>query len=54
VGELAVEFWRVGRQIDIEEAVLLLGGDVVQALQGLHWIGRADFLEEALELLLGS
>jgi hypothetical protein len=54
VGELAKEFWRVRRQVDVQEAMGLLGGDVVEALQGLHGIGRTNFLEEALEFLLGS
>ena len=51
--ELAVELWRVRRQIDVQEAMGLLCGDVIEALQGLHWIGRRDLLEEALEFLLG-
>ena len=54
MGELAKELWRVRRQVDVQEAMGLLGGDVVEALQGLHGIGRTNFLEEALEFLLGS
>jgi hypothetical protein len=54
VGELAVELGRVRRQVDVQKAVGLLRRNVIEALQGLHRIGRADFLEEALELLLGS
>ena len=52
VSELTVELGRVGREVDVEEAVVLLGGDVVEALQRLHRIRRRDLFKEALELLL--
>ncbi len=53
MGELAEELWRVLGQVDVQEAVVLLGRDVVESLQGLHGVGRRDLLEEGLQLLLG-
>ena len=53
VRKLTVELGRVRGEVDVEEAVVLLGRDVVESLQRLHGVGRRDLLEEALQLLLG-
>jgi hypothetical protein len=54
VSELAVELRRVRAEIYVEEAVGLLGRIFVEAQQGFHGVGRGDFLEDGLELLLAS
>jgi hypothetical protein len=46
--KLTIEFGRIRAEVDVQEAVGLLGRDVVEALQGLHGVGRADLLEEGL------
>ena len=48
VCELAVELRWVSAEIHVEEAVVLLCGDIVEALQGLHRIRRRDLLEKGL------
>ena len=52
--ELGVKLRRVRAEINIEEAVGLLRRMVVQALQGFHWVCRADLLEDGLQLLVGA
>ena len=52
--ELAVKLWRIRAEIYVEEAVGLLCRIVVEALQGLHGVGRADLLEDGLQLLVGA
>jgi hypothetical protein len=53
VCELAVKLWRIRAEIYVEEAVGLLCRIVVEALQGLHGVGRADLLEDGLQFLVG-
>ena len=53
VRELAIELGRIRGEVEVQKHVVLLGRDVVEALQGLHGVGRADLLEEGLQLLLG-
>ena len=53
MGETTVKLGWIRTEVDVKEPVWLLGRDVVEALQGLHGVGRADLLEEGLQLLLG-
>ena len=50
--KLAVKLRRVRAEIDIEEAVGLLCRMIVEALQSFHGVGRADLLEDGLQLLV--
>ena len=50
--ELAVKLRRVRAEIYVEEAVGLLCRMVIETLQCLHGVGRADFLEDGLQLLV--
>ena len=51
--KLAVELGGARGDVNVQEAVVLLGRDIVQTLDGLYGVGRADLLEEGLKLLLG-
>ena len=53
MGKLAVKLGWAGCQVDVQEAMVLMGRDVVEALQGLHGVCRGYLLEEGLKLLLG-
>ncbi len=46
--KLTIEFGRIRAEVDVQEAVGLLGRNVIQALQRFDWVGRADLLEEGL------
>ncbi len=54
MSELGVKRRRVRAEVNVEEAVGLLCRIVVEALQGLHGVGRADLLEDGLQLLVGA
>ena len=48
VGELRIELGWICREISVEKTVVLLCRDVVESLQGLHWVSRTDLFEESL------
>jgi hypothetical protein len=51
--KLTIKLRRVRAEVNVEEAVGLLGRMVIEALQCLHGVGRADLLEDGLQLLVG-
>ena len=48
VCKLTIELRWVSAEVHVEEPVVLLCGDIVEALQRLHRIGRRDFFEKVL------